>query len=317
MTVTFKRSAIVAAAALALLGGSLPAVAQAPLTTIHVAGVPTDDLTPVFYGVKAGLYQKAGLDVQIVPTSSGTAATTAVIAGTYEIGKASLVSVMLAHLRGLPIALVAGGAVWDPKVPFALLLAAKDTTFKVGPEMNGKTIGVPALNDLNTLVTSAWVDKLGGDSKTLKFVEIPNSVATAALVSHRIDACVEQDPQTEDAIASGNVRVLEPAYSSISNHFMFGAYFTNTDWSSKHADAVKAFSRVTYQAAAYTNTHHAETATMMSEITKIPLAVFTKMARVESATSGDAELIQPLIDAAAKYKQIPRAFPAAELYLGG
>jgi hypothetical protein len=80
---------------------------------------------------------------------------------------------------------------------------------------------------------------------------------------------------------------------------------------------VKAFSRVTYQAAAYTNTHHAETATMMSEITKIPLAVFTKMARVESATSGDAELIQPLIDAAAKYKQIPRAFPAAELYLGG
>ena len=314
MTVTLKRSTIVAAAALALLGGSLPAVAQAPLTIIHVAGVPTDDLTPVFYGIKAGLYQKAGLDVQIVPTSSGTAATTAVVAGTYEVGKASLISVMLAHLRGLPIALVAGGAVWDPKVPFAQLLAAKDTTFKVGPEMNGKTIGVPALNDLNTLVTSAWVDKMGGDSKTLKFVEIPNSIATAALVSHRIDACVEQDPQTEDAIASGNVRVLEPAYSSISNHFMFGAYFTNTEWSSKHADAVKAFSRATYQAAAYTNTHHAETATMMSEITKIPLAVFTKMARVESATSGDAELMQPLIDAAAKYKQIPRAFPAAELY---
>jgi NitT/TauT family transport system substrate-binding protein len=205
--------------------------------------------------------------------------------------------------------------VWDPKVPFAQLLAAKDTTFKVGAEMNGKTIGVPALNDLNTLVTSAWVDKLGGDSKTLKFVEIPNSVATAALVSHRIDACVEQDPQTADAIAGGQVRVLEPAYSSISNHFMFGAYFANTDWAKQHMDAAKAFARVTYQAAAFTNTHHAETATMMADITKIPLAVFQKMDRVQSATSGDAELMQPLIDAAAKYHQIPRAFPAAELYL--
>jgi NitT/TauT family transport system substrate-binding protein len=305
-------AAVIAACA---LGGA--AGAQSTPLTIHVAGVPTDDLTPVFYGVKAGLYQKAGLDVQIVPTSSGTAATTAVVAGTYEIGKASLISVMVAHLRGLPIALVAGGAVWDPKVPFAQLLAAKDTTFKIGPEMNGKTIGVPALNDLNTLVTSAWVDKMGGDSKTLKFVEIPNSAATAALVNHRIDACVEQDPQTAESLASGQVRSLAPAYSSISNHFMFGAYFTNTDWAKTHLDAAKTFGRVTYQAAAYTNTHHAETAAMMSEITKIPLAVFSKMDRVQSATSADPELMQPLIDAAAKYHQIPRAFPAAELYLNG
>jgi NitT/TauT family transport system substrate-binding protein len=307
---------VVVAGLLAAFAGGGAAVAQAPLT-VHIAGVPTDDLTPVFYGVKAGLYQKAGLDVQIVPTSSGTAATTAVVAGTYEIGKASLISVMVAHLRGLPIALVAGGAVWDPKVPFAQLLAAKDTTFKIGPEMNGKTIGVPALNDLNTLVTSAWVDKMGGDSKTLKFVEIPNSVATAALTSHRIDACVEQDPQTADALATGQVRSLAPAYSSISNHFMFGAYFVNTDWAKTHADAAKTFARVTYQAATYTNTHHAETAAMMSEITKIPIAVFSKMDRVQSATNGDAELMQPLIDAAAKYHQIPRGFPAAELYLNG
>lgn len=33
------------------------------------------------------MYLKAGPDVEIVPTSSGTAATTAVVAGAYEIGK--------------------------------------------------------------------------------------------------------------------------------------------------------------------------------------------------------------------------------------
>jgi len=292
------------------------ATAQAPaLEKIRLGGVQTDDLTPVLWAVKTGMYQKAGLDVEVVPTSSGTAATTAVVAGAYEMGKASLISVMLAHLRGFPIALVAGGAVWDRKVPFAQLLVASDASLKMGPDFNGKTIGVPALNDLNTLVTSAWVDKSGGDSKTLKFVEIPNSANTAALIEHRIDAGVQQAPQMEAAIESGKVRALVPAYDSVSTHFMFGAYFVNTDWAAKHPAATKTFARVTYEAAAYTNTHHAETAPMMAEITKIPLPVIQKMARVDSATSAEADLIQPLIDVAAKYKQLPRAFPAKELFL--
>jgi NitT/TauT family transport system substrate-binding protein len=291
------------------------AAQTAQLEVIRLGGVPTDDLTPVYWGVKSGMYAKAGLDVQIVPTSSGTAATTAVVAGSYEMGKASLISVMLAHLKGFPIALIAGGAVWDPKIPFAQVLVAADSTLKMGPDLNGKTVGVPALNDLNTLVISAWVDKTGGDSKTLKFVEIPNSVSTAALVDHRIDVGVQQEPQLASALDSGKLRSLVPAYNSVSTHFMFGAYFVNTDWAAKHAAAAKTFARVTYEAAAYTNAHHAETAAMMADITKIPLAVIEKMGRVDGATSASPDLIQPLIDVAAKYKQIPRAFPAKDLFL--
>ena len=48
-------------------------------------------------------------------------------------------------------------------------------------------------------------------------------------------------------------------------------FFANTDWAAKHPDAVKNWVRDTYEAGAYTNTHHAETAPMMSEVTKIPL----------------------------------------------
>ena len=162
---------------------------------------------------------------------------------------------------------------------------------------------------------SAWVDKAGGDSKTLKFVEIPNSVSTAALIDHRIDVGVQQEPQLASALDSGKLRSLVPAYISVSTHFMFGAYFVNTDWAAKHAAAAKTFARVTYEAAAYTNAHHAETAAMMADITKIPLAVIEKMGRVDGATSASADLIQPLIDVAAKYKQLPRAFPAKELFL--
>jgi ABC-type nitrate/sulfonate/bicarbonate transport system substrate-binding protein len=88
--------------AAALACAPLPLRAQA-LPHIRVAGVATDDMTPIYWAVKSGMYQKAGLDVEIVPVSSGTAATTAVVAGAYEIGKGSPIASMLAHLRGLRV----------------------------------------------------------------------------------------------------------------------------------------------------------------------------------------------------------------------
>jgi NitT/TauT family transport system substrate-binding protein len=309
-----SRFAVAAIIALAVASLGQQAVRAQTLEKIRLAGVQTDDLTPVYYAEKAGLYQKAGIDVEIVPTSSGTAATTALVSGAYEMSKGSLISGLVAHLRDLPLVMVANGAIWDPKVPFSMLLVAADSTIKTGADLNGKTIGVPALNDLNTLVSSAWVDKNGGDSKTLKFVEIPNSVEADALASHRIDATVMQDPQMAAAVDSGKAREVAPAYSAVSTHFVFGAYFANKDWAVTHVNAIRTFTRVTYQAAAYTNAHHAETAAMMADVTKIPLAVFQKMGRVDGATTSDPSLIQPLIDAAAKYKQIPRAFPAKEMF---
>jgi ABC-type nitrate/sulfonate/bicarbonate transport system substrate-binding protein len=70
-----------AAIALGLLAP--PAAAQQPaLTVIHVGGVFNDDMTPVFWGVKSGLFRRAGLDVQISNANNGAAMTAAVLAGT-------------------------------------------------------------------------------------------------------------------------------------------------------------------------------------------------------------------------------------------
>jgi NitT/TauT family transport system substrate-binding protein len=284
------------------------------MLTIHVGGVATDDFTPVVYAVSKGLYAKAGLDVQIVPTSSGTLAATAVVAGTYEMGKGSGISSMVAHLRGLPLYVIANSSIWDPKVPFNQLLVAADTPYKAGADLNGKTIGVPALNDLNTLVVSAWVDQNGGNSKTLKFVEIPNSLASAAIEAHRIDADALQAPENSLALATGKFRAIAEPYSAISTHFVFGIFFANKDWANAHPDAVRTWVRITYEAARYTNTHPHETEQLMSAFTKVPLETFVKLPRVQGATTSDPTLLQPFINAAAKYGQISQAFPAGDLF---
>lgn len=72
--------------------------------------------------------------------------------------------------------------------------------------------------------------------------------------------------------------------------------------------------RITYEAAAYTNKHRGTTVPMMSEVTKIPSAVFAKIARVDAATRHEPAALQPVIDYAAKYKFIERTFAAKDAY---
>lgn len=289
------------------------AVAQQSLIPIKLGLVPSDDITPVLYAVKSGMFKKAGLDVQLQPAASGAAVIQAVVGGSYDIGKSSLVSLMNAHLRGLPVYLLAAGAVYDSSAPYAELVVAPDATYKSGKDLDGKLIGVPALNDLNVVVTDGWVDQHGGDAKTLKFVEIPNSAATAALDEHRIDAYVMLYPPLAEALDTKKVKILGAPYDSVAKHFVFAGWFATKAWADAHPDVAKKFASVVYDAAKYTNKHHEETAPLIADITKIPLDTIEHMNRVDGSTSMNPAQIQPLIDIAAKYKLIPESFPAKDL----
>jgi NitT/TauT family transport system substrate-binding protein len=313
---TIRIAAIVAAA---LMTSTLaaPLGAAPALTVVHVGGVFSDDMTPVFYAVKAGLFRDAGLDVQLVPATSGNAMTQAVIGGTYEFGKSSILGLINAHLRNLPLSVIAAGGFYDSRNPFAALCVATDSTITVGgKDLNGKTIGTPALNDLNQLVVSAWVGEHGGDPSTLHFVELPNAVAGPALTAHRVDAAVMLQPILADALAAKQVRSIGNAYDAVGKQFVFAAYFTSPDYAKAHPDIVAKFVRVLYEAAMYTNRHHGDTATLVADITNSPLDVISRMPRTDGATKLDPAYFQPVIDAAAKYHLINApSFPAREMLL--
>ncbi len=305
---------------LQVLAGTTAAVAWPQIVraqtveTIQFTGVPTDDLTPVYWAIKTGLYQKVGIDLQIVPAASGSTATTAGVSGTYPMGKTSPVAAIVAHLRTFPIAIIGNGPMWDAHNPYTLTLVANDSGITKASDLNGKTISTAGLNDLAQLGVIAWVDKNGGDIKSLKWVEIPNSAQAAAVIDHRTAACTLNEPAVTAAVATGKMHVFAAGFTAIAEHFPIGFYITHADFYSSKPDLVRRFMRVTYDAAAYTNAHKTETEAMMSEITKIELSVFQKMPRVNDATTTDIPLLQPLIEVAAKYAFITRAFPAREVY---
>ncbi len=255
--------------------------------------------------------------MQFISTSSGSAAITAVLAGDYEMANPSLLAVMAGHLRGVPLAVVAPQALYTRRNPFGLLQVAPDSPLRTAADLNGKIIGVLGLNNFTDLVVRVWADRNGGDAKTLKFVEIPFALTETAIVAHRVDAGLMLEPLLSASLSTGKTRTLGDVMGSIAPTYMFGAFIARSDWATQHADLVRKFVRIMADSATYTNAHPAQTAAMMAEVTKIPLPVMQNMKRVVSATRLDPNLLQPLIEAAAKYNLLSHSFPAAELFWSG
>lgn len=299
-----------AAAGIAALSAQTP---QHQLVTIRLGATPDDDLTSVLWAEHSGMFRKAGLDVQLTKMRSGAAIAAAVAGGSLDAGKSSLPNLIAAHLRGIPLELIAPAGVADSSAPYDALIVASDSPIRSGKDLNGKLISIPALKDMNQVVTSAWVDAHGGDSKTLRFVELPMTAAPAALEEHRVDAAVVIYPPLAAALQTGKVRKLGDAYGAVAPRFLMSGWFTTKDWADKHVDVVKTFNRVVTESAQYVNAHHAETAPVVAQFDGILLTVIEHMTRGIAATTLSTSLIQPMIDASVKYGIIAHGFPADEL----
>jgi NitT/TauT family transport system substrate-binding protein len=309
-----NRTRFAGSAAAALAAPAVPRAAlavDAPL--LRLAAPANDTATSALYAVHAGLYTKVGLNVDLKPMNSGAAATAAVAGGAVDVGLSSLITLIAAHGRGLPFTLIAPSGIISSDVPFTGFLVRKDAPIASGRDLNGKTVASPALRDLNAIASMAWIDANGGDSQSVRFVELSQPASIAALDEGRIDGMILGTPTLTEALATGKFRVLADAFTAVSKRFEHIAWFTTTDYAAKSRDTLVRFARVMHDAGVYVNAHTAETAPLVAEFDKVDLAVVQRMVRVPFAPYLDRRMIQPLIDVAYKYKVIDRNFDASEM----
>jgi len=309
-----RREILALGAAFATASVATPAFAQT-LTSLKLGGVPEDSITPALWAAQSGLFRKNGLDVDVQSQRSGSAVAAAVAGGSYNFGKSSLPSLIIAHTRNVPFVIVAPGGLYEASNPIIGLLVRSDSKFKTGADLNGKTIAVSSLSDMYTIATREWVDKHGGDSSTLKLIEMPISAVAPALEAQRIDAgcCIE--PEMHAALATGKVKTLCAPCDAIASDFLYTGWFSTAEYAQKNPAVVDAFARTIREANAYFNKHRSATDDALSKFSGVPIAMIQTMRRVNDATTLDAKLIQPLIDAAARAKVIAAPFDARELLL--
>ncbi len=281
------------------------------LPTIRVATTSNDSGAGVYYAADMGFFKKAGLNVEIVSLNASGLMGASVVSGTLDIGETGVSVIAAGHERGLPFVLVAPAGMYSSKAPTSATLVAKNSSIKTGADLNGKTVGLRDINSPAYVGTRAWIDRNGGDSKTVRFVEIPDPATAAALAAGRIDAATIAEPDLENALRGPDARLLADSYNAIANEFLLGGYFTTKEYAAAHPEIIRAFASAMAETYRWANRNHAKTAEILEKYTK--QRVLPTAPRVVYPERLTPSIIQPLIDAAAKYGALKASFPASEL----
>ena len=232
------------------------------------------------------MFRKAGLDVDVQSASSGTAIAAGVAGGSYAVGKSSLVAIITAHAKGLPFVFVAGGSLYDTKFPYSVLTVKADSPLKTAADLNGKTLAVPALSDLTTFATKAWVDSHGGDSATLKLLEFPFAQIPDALAAGRVDAGFIADPVLQQALDAKKVRIFAHAFDAVAPEFMVTGWFVTSDYAAKNAAALAEILRASCTTPTkYIVAHPADAVNMLAKFSNVDAAIIEKSHRIGYARS--------------------------------
>ena len=312
MNRSFHRSDFLSLAAAAALTAGLASPAAADTFPVRVQGNLNDDSIAFYYSQKSGLFQKAGLDVTIERGTSGAGVAAAVLAGSYEVGKSSITSILEAHEKGIPFTLIAPAGIQDVSAPYGGMLALKETALKSGKDLENQTVGLSSLSSIGRAAVCSWVEKNGGNWKAVQFVEIPLTQAAGAVTQKRVIASETVQPFLAQALDSGTFQAL-PVYDTLAPRFALTVWFTTRDWSAQHPDQAKAFAKTIAQAAAYTNAHQAETAPLLAQATSVELGVIQHMQRVTNGAALVPGQLQPIINAATRYGLLKASFPATEV----
>ena len=297
--------------------GVLGAVVAAPFTgvaraadAIRCAAPALDPTALMFYANENGFFKNAGMNVEVQAMSNGQAVTLAVAGNAIDVGCAEVVSLILAFRRGVPITLIASGGTQTRKAPAGLLFAKNDLPATTGRDFNGTTLAVVGLNGFAQFGTQLWIDKTGGDSKTVKFVQLAGAQIGVALQDGRVDGAFVPEP-----FVSAVKKVARPVANSmaaIAPQFLSSPHFTTVPFAKAHADDIRRFQAVIKQTAEWANKNPEQSALVLEKVARVAPEIVQAATRAYYGDLLDPASLQPMIDMTAKYGNFP-SFPAAEM----
>jgi NitT/TauT family transport system substrate-binding protein len=311
MMITRRRASALMFGGAALCANPSQVLAQS-IATVRIGIQPVEAAAAVYYAKDMGFFTKAGLDADIQPFQNTPAIAAAVASSSIDIGFITVDVLAAIHEKNIPaVAIAPANEYVSPTTTRtnALVLPA-NSPIEQAKGLNGKIIAIAGLHSLSETAARVWIDQNGGDSSTVKFVEVPFPAMPAALDAGRVDAAWVVEPFVGAATKNG--RVLAYGFDGVSKHFINAVWFAAPQWANAHSNVVSRFAAAIRETAIWANENQTKSAGILARYTSIDPGVIAIMARVHFPEQMTPALMQPLIDASAKYQGFS-SFPAQEL----
>jgi NitT/TauT family transport system substrate-binding protein len=312
LPVVNRRQVLAGAAALPFsLLASSPLRAADP-TKIRITTAAAETSGAALYAKDQGFFTQAGLDADIQFARSGAAVVEAMVSGAGDFGSSAVSSIAQARARGLPVIIVAAGGLMTGKVDGALVVL-NDSPIQKAADLNGKTVAVTGLQSFQQYSTQYWIDKNGGDSKTVKFIEVGFSDVNQAVESKRVDAASLFEPLITLALGSAKIKLLANTATAVGPRWLNSVWFTTDSYVQKNPDATRRFVAAIRQAAVWANAHPQETNAILVKYLKLDPDLANRMTHDLQGTELTPALVQPSLDVMVRYDALPKTMTVDQL----
>ena len=162
--------------------------------TITVASLPLLDAAAVHIALSHNFFRDEGLDVKIEPVAQSIAALPALKNGQLDIiAGANYVTFLQAHESGaLKLKIIADGAAEAPR--FMQLLVLPDSPITKPKDLEGRTVAVNILNNIQSLTLNAILKANNVDPAKVKYLAVQFPLMDKALANHDVDAVHTGEP---------------------------------------------------------------------------------------------------------------------------
>jgi NitT/TauT family transport system substrate-binding protein len=266
---------------------------------VTVGVIPILDVAPIYLGVEKGFFDKRDIDVSLKQAEGGAAIIPAVVSGQYQFGFSNVVSLLLAHSKGLPVKMVSNGnnSTGEDGKDFAALMVKSDSPIKSAADLEGKTVAANTLQNIVDTSVRASVRKAGGDPKKVKFTALPFPEQPAALQAGRVDAVFVVEPFQQAVLADGG-RKIASSYVDAAPNLTVAAYFASQQLIGEKPDLVKRFTDAMRESLSYADSHPDEARKIIGSYTEIAPDVIAKVTLPKWPAEVNRDSVQTLADLA-------------------
>jgi NitT/TauT family transport system substrate-binding protein len=300
------------------LGSALSAGLYAParaqtLTTVRYGSAPAGETYYLpHFAAEQGFFARVGLKIEFTNFAGASPIISAVLANALDVGQCDALGAANAFNRGFPIAYFGGGGVYDGNNASTLLCTLPDSPIRTARDLEGQAISLPVLASVSGLALNAWLVSNGAAASKVKFYELTYSSMVQAMQRGDIAAALISEPVLAQARAAKSIRILAQPFDAIARSFLISGTFATRAWISANLDVARKIAGALNEAVPWANTHHAESAVIVSKGTGIPLETVKTMTRARFGQL-DPRLVQPVLDTALKLKQIQKRVDVANI----
>lgn len=174
-------------------------------------GLPASANAIAGYMASDRFAEQVGLKLEIVKINSGSEAIPMLLNGQLDVSLGDGLGTITASTNKVPLAIIglASSVTSDPaQDPTGIFTNDPNLTVK---GLSTGSLAITALGGAPELIARAGIDAAGGDSSTVKFIELRSGQMAASLHSKQVSAIFTNEPYTSAAPGEGFTELLRPS----------------------------------------------------------------------------------------------------------